>query len=160
MAEVDETIEVNVPVSTAYNQWTQFEYFPQFMENVVSVTQVDDKHLHWVAEIAGKRHEWDAEIIYQHPDRDIVWRSTDGKTNTGNVEFRKAGDEKTQLRVRMTWEPEGVAERVGDAAGADERGVRADLQRFKELVESRGRETGAWRGEIEGGEVVEPDPAS
>ena len=154
MAEVDETIEVNVPVSTAYNQWTQFEEFPSFMDGVESVRQLDDTHLHWVAEIAGKRHEWDAEITYQDPDRHIAWRAVDGKPNTGSVRFDRVGDDRTRIRVRMTWESEGVAETAGDTLGVDERGVRADLKRFKGLVESRGRETGAWRGEVREGEVT------
>ena len=154
MAEVDETIEVNVPVSTAYNQWTQFEEFPRFMEGVESVRQVDDTHLHWVAEIAGKRHEWEAEITYQDPDRHVAWRAIDGKTNTGSVRFDAAGEDRTRIRVRMTWETEGIAETAGETLGVDERGVRADLKRFKELVESRGRETGAWRGEVREGEVT------
>ncbi len=154
MAELDETIEVDVPVSTAYNQWTQFEKFPEFMEGVKSVRQLDDTHLHWVAEIAGKRHEWDAEITYQDPDRHIAWRATDGKNNAGSVRFERLEDERTRLRVRITYEAEGVAETVADAVGVDERGVRADLQRFKALVESRGVETGAWRGEVRGGDVT------
>ena len=153
MAEVDETIDVNVPVSTAYNQWTQFEEFPKFMDNVESVKQLDDTHLHWVAEIAGKRHEWNAEITYQDPDQHIAWRAIDGKDNTGSVRFQKLGDDKTRIKVRMTWEAEGVAETVGDKAGVDDRGVQADLKRFKELVEARG-ESGAWRGEVREGEVV------
>ena len=154
MAEVDESIEVNVPVSTAYNQWTQFEEFPTFMDGVQSVRQIDDTHLHWVAEVAGRRHEWDAEITYQEPDRHVAWRSTDGKQNTGSVRFDPLGEDRTRIRVRLTYEAEGVAESVGDAVGVDDRGVRADLQRFKELVESAGAETGAWRGEVREGEVT------
>ena len=154
MAEVDETIELDVPVSTAYNQWTQFEEFPTFMDNVESVKQLDDTHLHWVANVRGKRHEWDAEITYQDPDRHIAWRATDGKDNTGSVRFDAVGDGKTRMRVRMTWESEGALEAVGEAAGFDDRGVKADLKRFKELVESRGRETSAWRGEVREGEVT------
>ena len=151
MAEVDETIEVEVPVSTAYNQWTQFEEFPKFMDNVKSVEQLDDTHLHWVAEVAGKRHEWDAEITYQDPDQHISWRSTDGKTNAGAVRFKQLGPERTEISVRIDWAPEGASESLGSAAGIDDRGVRADLKRFKELVEKRGAETGAWRGEISSG---------
>ena len=154
MAEVDETIEVDVPVSTAYNQWTQFEDFPQFMDNVESVTQVDETHLHWVAEIGGQRREWDAEITYQDPDKHIAWRSTDGKPTTGSVRFKPLSDDRTEVKARFTWETEGVAEAVGSALGSDERGVKGDLKRFKELVESRGRETGAWRGEVREGEVT------
>ena len=130
MADVDETIEVDVPVSTAYNQWTQFEEFPQFMDGVKSVRQVDDTHLHWEAEIAGTRHEWDAEITYQDPDRHIAWRAVDGKDNTGAVKFEPLGDDRTRIKVRMSWETEGPVEAVGAAVGVDERGVRADLKRF------------------------------
>ena len=154
MADVNETIEVDVPVSTAYNQWTQFEEFPQFMDGVESVKQIDDTHLHWVAEIGGRRHEWDAEITYQDPDTHIAWRATDGKNNTGSVRFDALGENRTRMKVRMTWETEGAVEAVGEALGVDDRGVKADLERFKELVESRGRETGAWRGEVREGEVT------
>ena len=154
MAEIDETIEVDVPVSTAYNQWTQFEEFPKFMDNVESVRQIDDTHVHWVAQVAGKRHEWDAEITYQDQDKHIAWRSVDGKTNSGSVRFDRLGDDRARIRVRMSWEVESTAEAVGDKLGADERGVKADLKRFKELVESRRAETGAWRGEVRGGEVT------
>jgi uncharacterized membrane protein len=153
MAEVDESIELDVPVSTAYNQWTQFEEFPQFMENVESVKQTDDTHLHWVAEVAGKRYEWDAEITYQDPDGHIAWRATDGKKNTGSVQFQPLADDRTKMRVRMSWEAEGPLEAAGDKVGLDDRGVKADLKRFKELIEGRGAETGAWRGEVRGGDV-------
>jgi uncharacterized membrane protein len=152
MAEVEESVDVEVPVSTAYNQWTQFEEFPQFMDNVESVRQLDDTHLHWVAAVGGRRHEWDAEITYQDPDNHIAWRSTDGKTNSGSVRFEPLGDERTRIKVRIDYKLEGV-EAVGAAVGVDDRGVRADLNRFKELVERRGRETGAWRGEVREGEV-------
>ncbi len=153
MAEVDETIEVDVPVSTAYNQWTQFEEFPQFMDNVESVRQIDDTHLHWVADVAGRRHEWDAEITYQDPDRHIAWRSTDGKTNSGSVRFEPLGADRTRIKVRIEYEADPL-EAVGSAVGVDDRGVRANLQRFKDLVESRGSETGAWRGEVREGDVT------
>ena len=154
MAEVDESIELDVPVSTAYNQWTQFEEFPQFMENVESVKQTDETHLHWVVELAGKRSEWDAEITYQDPDQHIAWKATDGKNNAGSVRFERLGDERSRIKVRMAWETEGAAEKVGEAMGLDDRGVKADLKRFKELVEGRGQETGAWRGEVREGEVT------
>ena len=154
MAEVDETIDVEVPVSTAYNQWTQFEDFPEFMENVKEVRQLDDTHLHWTAEVAGKHHEWDAEITYQERDRHIAWRAVDGKTNSGSVRFERLGDEQTRVKVRITYEPEGAAEVVANKVGVDDRGVRADLKRFKNFVESRGAETGAWRGEVRQGEVT------
>jgi uncharacterized membrane protein len=154
MAEVDESIEVEVPVSTAYNQWSQFEDFPKFMDSVESVEQIDDTHLHWVAKVAGRQHEWDAEITYQDPDNRIAWRATEGKYSTGSVRFEPTDEGKTRVTVRMTWETEGLVEAAGGALGVDERGVHANLERFKELVESRGDETGAWRGEVREGEVT------
>ena len=158
MATVDKTIDVDVPVSTAYDQWTQFEEFPRFMEGVVSVRQLDDSHLHWVAEFGGERHEWDAEIVEQQPDRVIAWRSTGGLTNSGRVEFEPI-DDGTRVRVEMEYEPEGVKETVGAALGFDGGQVADDLERFKELVEGREVPTGAWRGEIESGDVVEDGPS-
>ncbi len=149
MSNVEESIEVNVPVRTAYNQWTQFEEFPQFMDGVESVKQLDDTHLRWVAEIGGKRHEWEAEITEQDPDQRVAWKATDGKTNAGVVTFHRLGEDQTKVMVQIDYEPEGLLERVGDAIGADERKVKGDLKRFKELIESRGTETGAWRGEVE-----------
>ena len=157
MADVEETIEVDVPVSVAYNQWTQFEEFPQFMDNVESVRQLDDTHLHWVAGIGGQRREWDAEITYQDPDQHLAWRAIDGKDNTGSVRFESLDAERTRIKVRMSWETEGAVEAIGSVVGADDRGVKADLKRFKELLESRGRETGAWRGEVREADVVSPD---
>jgi uncharacterized membrane protein len=154
MAEVRETIEVDVPVSTAYNQWTQFEEFPQFMENVESVRQIDDTHLRWVAEIGGKQHEWEAEITRQEPDRAVAWRSIDGKGTSGEVLFEPLDGERTRVAVTMSWEPEGFLESLGEKLGADTLGVKGDLERFKELIESRGVETGAWRGEVREGERV------
>ncbi len=149
MSKVEESIEVSVPVRTAYNQWTQFEEFPQFMDGVESVKQLDDTHLRWVAEIGGKRHEWEAEITEQDPDQRVAWKSTDGKTNAGVVTFHRLGEAQTKVMVQIDYEPEGILERVGDAIGADERKVKGDLKRFKELIESRGTETGAWRGEVD-----------
>jgi uncharacterized membrane protein len=148
MAEVKESIEVNVPVSTAYNQWTQFEEFSKFMENVESVMQIDDTHLRWVAEIGGNREEWTAEITRQEPDNVVAWRSIDGKPNSGEVSFQQLGADRTKVEVTMTWEPEGFLESAADKVGVDTYGVKADLERFKELVESRSIETGAWRGEV------------
>ena len=149
MSNIEESIEVAVPVRTAYNQWTQFEEFPQFMDGVESVKQLDDTHLRWVAEIGGKRHEWEAEITEQDPDQRVAWKATDGKTNAGVVTFHRLGEDQTKVMVQIDYEPEGLLERVGDAIGADERKVKGDLKRFKELIESRGTETGAWRGEVE-----------
>jgi uncharacterized membrane protein len=153
MAQVEESIEVNVPVSTVYNQWTQFEEFPQFMEGVVSVTQTDDTHLRWVVDVGGERREWDAEITHQDPDSRISWRATDGKDNAGTVTFESLGD-RTRVNVEMSYETEGLKETLGSAIGVDDRRVKGDLERFKELIESRGAETGAWRGEVREGEVT------
>jgi uncharacterized membrane protein len=152
MARVEESIEVNVPVSTAYNQWTQFEDFPRFMDGVESVKQIDDAHLHWVAEIGGKRHEWAAEIVRQKPDREVSWRAEKGAYNSGVVTFEPVDDNRTRIDVVMEHETEGLTETLGSALGADSRRVKSDLERFKEFVESRGVETGAWRGEVEQGQ--------
>jgi uncharacterized membrane protein len=152
MAEVRESIDVAVPVSTAYNQWTQFEEFPKFMEGVRSVTQIDDTHLRWVAEIGGKEHEWEAEIVEQEPDRRIAWRSVDGKGISGEVTFEPLGPDRTRVEVHFSWEPDDMIESLGSKLGMDDRRVKADLERFKELIESRGAETGAWRGEVHAGE--------
>ena len=147
---IEKSIRVAVPLTTAYNQWTQFEDFPRFMEGIEAVRQLDDTHLHWVAKIAGKQKEWDAEITEQTPDERIAWRSVGGAANSGLVEFRPLGAQETEVRVKMGYEPEGVVEKAGDAIGAPERRVEGDLERFKKFVESRGRETGAWRGEVRG----------
>jgi len=155
MAEVHESIEVNVPVSTAYNQWTQFEQFPQFMENVESVTQIDDTHLRWVAEIAGNTSEWEAEIVRQEPDNVVAWKSVDGKGTSGQVKFESLGADRSKAEVTISWEPEGVMESLGAKVGADTLGVKRDLENFKELIEKRGAETGAWRGEVIAGEKVD-----
>jgi uncharacterized membrane protein len=154
MARIEESIDVNVPVSTAYNQWTQFEEFPKFMEGVESVKQIDDTHLHWVAEIGGKRHEWDAEIREQKPDQRIAWKAVDGHYSSGTVVFEPIDEARTRVNVVMEHETEGVVEALGSALGADSRRVKGDLERFKELVESRGAETGAWRGEVKQGDRV------
>jgi uncharacterized membrane protein len=152
VATVEQSIEVNVPVRTAYNQWTQFEEFPEFMEGVESVTQLDDTHLRWVAEIGGKRDEWEAEITEQHPDERVAWRAREGKGNGGVVTFHRIDDSRTRIMVQLDYETEGVLESVGSALGADDRRVRGDLERFKEFIERRGEETGAWRGEVEQGQ--------
>jgi uncharacterized membrane protein len=154
MSKVETSIEVEVPVETAYNQWTQFEEFPRFMEGVKEVRQLDDTRLHWVAEIGGRTHEWEAEITEQRPDERIAWASTDGKTNAGVVTFHPLDDNRTKVVVEMDWEPEGMVESLGEKLGADERRVNADLERFKELIEGRGAETGAWRGQVEQGERI------
>ena len=148
MAEITESIDVAVPVSTAYNQWTQFEEFPRFMGGVQSVQQLDDTHLRWIAEIGGKQEEWEAEITEQHPEERVAWKAIGGKGNAGVVTFHRLNDEETRVTVQMDWQPEGVIENVGTALGLDDRQVSKDLDRFKELIESRGRESGAWRGEV------------
>jgi uncharacterized membrane protein len=148
---IDESIDVDVPVSTAYNQWTQFEDFPLFMEGVDHVQQLDDTRLHWAATIAGKTHEWDAKILEQHPDRQISWISEDGKKTRGTVTFEPRGDNRTLIRLSMSYQAEGPVEALGSAAGLDARRVRGDLERFKELIESRGTESGGWRGEVSAG---------
>jgi uncharacterized membrane protein len=148
---ISDEIEVGVPVSTAYNQWTQFEDFPLFMEGVEDVKQLDDTRLHWVASVGGKRAEWDAKILEQHPDTQISWISEDGKKTRGTVSFESRGDGKTLIRLSMSYQAEGPIEQIGSAAGLDQRRVRSDLERFKELIESRGTESGAWRGEVSAG---------
>jgi uncharacterized membrane protein len=148
---IDESIEVNVPVSTAYNQWTQFEDFPLFMDGVDHVEQRDDTRLHWVASVAGKKAEWDAKILEQHPDQQISWISEDGKKTRGTVSFESRGQGKTLVRLSMSYQADPL-EAVGSAAGLDSRRVKGDLERFKELIESRGSESGAWRGEVEAGQ--------
>ena len=153
MTTVKESIEVDVPVSTAYNQWTQFEEFPSFMEGVQSVTQVDDTHLRWVAEVGGKRREWNAEIVDQVPDQKIAWRATDADGPNGIVEFEPLGQDKTLITIEMAYEAEGLTEQLGSAVGVDSRQVKSDLERFKQLIESRGVESGAWRGEVRAGET-------
>ena len=149
---IDEAIEVGVPVSTAYNQWTQFEDFPLFMEGVDHVQQLGDTRLHWAATVAGRRHEWNAKILEQHADRQISWISEDGKKTRGTVSFEPRGDSRTLIRLSMSYQAEGVGEAVGSAAGLDARRVRGDLERFRDLVESQGAESGAWRGEVSAGQ--------
>ncbi len=148
MSVIEESIEVNAAISTVYNQWTQFEEFPRFMEGVDEVRQLDDTHLHWVASFGGSQHEWDAVIVEQQPDRRIAWGNTDGKDNAGVVTFERIDEQTTRVDVQLDFVPEGIKEKVGAAFGAADRRVQGDLERFKELVEARGVETGAWRGEV------------
>ena len=146
--KVEKTVTVDVPISTAYNQWTQFEEFPQFMGGVQKVEQLDDKRLHWVAEIAGVRREWYAEILEQRPDEKIAWSATEGATNAGAVYFISAGADQTQVTLELEYDPEGLVEKAGDALGVIERQAQADVERFKAYIESRGAESGSWRGEV------------
>ncbi len=143
-----ESIDVDVPVSTAYNQWTQFEDFPKFMSSVKEVRQLDDTHLHWRAEVAGKEREWDTEITEQIPDKRIAWRSTSGPWNAGVVTFHKLAEAKTRVMLQMDYEPESIDEKVGDTLGLVKMQAKANLKHFKEMLENRGRETGAWRGAV------------
>ena len=156
---ITEEIEVDAPLSTVYNQWTQFEEFPEFMDGVETVEQLDDTRLRWVAKVAGKRAEWEAKILQQDPDERIGWQSTDGKQTTGTVTFEPIGDERTRIRLAMTYTPEGPIERAGSAVGLDSRRIRGDLERFKELIERRGAESGAWRGEIKAGKKTSSSKA-
>ncbi|MFC5458581.1 SRPBCC family protein [Massilia niabensis] len=147
-SSIIESIEVNVPVRTAYNQFTQFEDFPQFMKSVKEIRQLDDKRLHWKANIAGEDKEWDAEITEQVPDKRIAWRSIGGVHNAGVVTFHKISDSVTRVTLQMDYKPEGVLEAIGDALGAVRMETRANLSNYKEMLEARGSETGAWRGKI------------
>jgi len=148
METIEKYIDVNEPIQTVYNQWTQFEDFPRFMEGIEKVTQFDDTHLHWVANIGGKNVEWDATISEQIPDKRIVWYSDRGTVHSGMVSFHPVGPEITRVTLRIDYEPEGFVEETGDKLGFVSRRVEGDLKRFKEFIESRGAETGAWRGAV------------
>jgi uncharacterized membrane protein len=154
MASIQESIDLQAPLSTVYNQWTQFEEFPQFMEGVKSVSQLDDTHLRWVAEAGGQEHQWTAEITEQHPDERVAWKAIEGHGNSGVVTFHRLAEAETRVTVQMEHETEGMMESLGSALGADSRRVQGDLERFKDLVEGRGVESGAWRGEVEQGRQV------
>jgi uncharacterized membrane protein len=156
MAEIEKSIVVNAPLREVYNQWTQFEDFPRFMEGVIEVRQLDDKRLHWRARIGGVEKEWHAEIVDQVPDRRVAWRNLRGTANAGAVLF-DAVPEGTKVTLKLTYEPEGATENVGDVLGLVSHRVEGDLERFKGFIEGRQRATGAWRGEIHGREV-RPDP--
>jgi carbon monoxide dehydrogenase subunit G len=145
---VEETIEVDVPVSTAYNQWTQFESFPEFMGGVQRVEQTSPTTTHWVAEVGGIKREWDAAILEQVPDTKVAWAATQGATNAGAVYFAPIGVDRTSVRLTLEYEPEGLVEKAGDALNVVERRAKADLEKFKAFIESRGTETGAWRGAV------------
>jgi uncharacterized membrane protein len=153
MDHVEKCIEVNAPLSMVYNQWTQFEEFPKFMQGVEEVKQLDEKRLRWRAEIGGKVVEWDAEIFEQIPDRRVAWRSTSGPLNSGMVNFESLGPNQTKIWLKMNYRPEGAMEKIGSALGVVSQRVEGDLERFKEFIEDRGSETGAWRGQIEGRKV-------
>jgi uncharacterized membrane protein len=148
MASITDSVDVDVPVSTAYNQWTQFQSFPQFMGGVDEITQVDDTHLHWRTSIGGVDREFDTTITEQHPDERVAWKSTDGTTHAGVVTFHRLSDTQTRVTAQIDWQPEGLVEKAGAAVGVDDRQVKKDLERFKDFIENRHGETGAWRGDV------------
>lgn len=152
MSTVKETVEVDVPLHTAYNQWTQFEEFPNFMEGVEEVRQLDDRHNHWTTKIGGVRREFDTEIVDQLPDERVTWRTTSGDTNQrGSVRFERVDDTHTRVELVMDVEPSGAAEKAADMIGTIDRRVKGDMKRFKQYIEERGSESGAWRGRIQPG---------
>jgi len=159
MSTIEQSIDVAVPVRAAYNQWTQFEYFPRFMQDVEEVRQIDDTHLHWRANIAGAPVEWDAEITTQIPDRRISWRSTSGPPNSGAVSFDRVTDNRTRITLRMSYRAPGLVEKIGDALGVVRLELSGNLHRFADFIQSRQRETGAWRGTVEGGSTSSDDSA-
>ena len=148
MPTIEQSIEVEVPIRTAYDQWTQFESFPQFMGGVDSITQLTDTLTHWKTSIGGVEREFDAEITEQHPDERVAWHSVDGKTHAGVVTFHRISDTTTRLMVQIDWETESLVEKLGAVVGVDDAQVKGDLKRFKEFIEARGVETGAWRGDV------------
>jgi len=153
LSEVESSCEVDVPVRTAYDQWTQFEEFPRFMGSVQEVRQLDDVHLQWKARVAGKPKAWTAEITEQIPDQRIAWRSTSGPMNMGVVTFDKIAEGRTRVTLRMVYGPESLDEKIADALGAVRMEAERNLHNFKELVEHRGTESGAWRGVVQGSSV-------
>jgi|GEM_PF-4627875 len=153
---IEKTVEVDQPVRVVYDQWTQFEEFPEFMGGVSSVTQLSDRRLHWVAEIAGVRREWDAEILEQVPDQKIAWAATEGATNAGAVYFTSLGPTRTAVRLELEYAPEGIVEQLGDKLHIVEKQAEGDLERFRTFIESRGGATGAWRGEVAPGSTGTP----
>jgi uncharacterized membrane protein len=153
MATIEQSIEVNAPLRAVYNQWTQFEDFPKFMEGVEEVRQLDDRRLSWKAVIGGKQKAWMSEITEQRPDERIAWTSRGGAWNAGVVTFHRIDDQRTRVMLQVDYAPEGVVENVADALGVVKARIKGDLERFKEFIERRGRETGAWRGEIHHGKA-------
>ncbi len=149
MGTITESIDVGVDVTTAYDQWTQFESFPQFMEGVDEVRQIDDTHLHWVTSVGPVTREFDATVTEQHPDERVAWKSDSGPEHAGVVTFHRLDDQKAKVTVQMDIDPEGFVENVGDKAGILDQRVKGDLKRFKDFIESRGTETGAWRGDVD-----------
>ncbi|MCQ4122503.1 SRPBCC family protein [Rhodococcus tibetensis] len=149
MSTITEAVDVSVPVATAYNQWTQFEEFPRFMEGVEEIRQIDPTHIHWVVSIAGVKREFDATITEQHPDERVAWTSDGGPNHAGVITFHRLDDDKTRVTAQMDVDPEGFVENVADKLGVLGKRVKGDMSRFKEFIESRGTETDAWRGEVD-----------
>ncbi|MDV7242323.1 MULTISPECIES: SRPBCC family protein [Rhodococcus] len=149
MSTITEAVDVSVPVTTAYNQWTQFEEFPRFMEGVDEIRQIDPTHVHWVVSIAGVKREFDATITEQHPDERVAWKSDDGPHHAGVITFHRLDDDKTRVTAQMDVDPDGFVENVADKLGVLGKRVKGDMARFKEFIESRGTETDAWRGEVD-----------
>jgi len=148
MSQVIETVDVDVPVEQAYNQWTQFETFPDFLSYVKEIRQQDETHNHWTVSIGGVTREFDTVITEQHPDERVAWRTVEGKGHAGVVTFHKLGSAQSRVTVQLDWEPESFVEKIGDALGVDDRAIKRDLQHFKEFIENRPGETGAWRGDV------------
>jgi uncharacterized membrane protein len=145
MSTVTESVDVHVPVSTAYNQWTQFESFPHFMHELESITQTDDAHSHWVTKVGGVRRQFDTEITEQHPDERVAWKSTGGDpTHAGVVTFHRLSERETRVTIQLDWQPEGLVEKAGSAVGVDNRQVKSDAERFEHFVEEQGSATGQW----------------
>lgn len=151
MASVTESVDVDATVGTVYNQWTQFESFPQFMGGVDEITQVDDTHVHWKTSIGGVKREFDTAITEQHPDERVAWKSTDGTTHAGVVTFHRLSDTETRITAQIDWQPDGLVEKAGAVVGVDDRQVKKDLERFKQFIENRDGESGAWRGDVPAG---------
>lgn len=145
---IEESIELRVPAAVAYKQWTLFEEFPQFMTGVTEVKQLDDAHLHWHVQIGGKDEEWDAEITEQIPNKRIAWRNVNGAVNAGVVTFHRLTDDTSRLMLQMSYEPNGIAETVGDALGVLRRRVARDLEEFKDFIEKREASPEGWNGRI------------
>ena len=149
MSTITESVDVDVPIKVAYDQWTQFESFPRFMDGVSEIRQIDDTHTHWVIEVAGITREFDATITEQHPEERVAWTTEDGPNHAGVITFHRLDDEKTRVTAQMDIDPEGFVENVADKAGILDRRIKADMKRFKEFIEGRDSATGSWRGDVQ-----------
>jgi len=148
MPSVTESVDVEAPITQVYNQWTQFETFPEFMSGVESITQLDDRHLHWKIKVAGVEREFDAEVTEQHPEERVAWKSTDGTSHAGVVTFHKLDQNHTKVTVQLDWDPDTLLEKAGAMVNADDMQVSRDLDRFKKFIEQAPSETGAWSGDV------------